>query len=146
MSLPTVTIVGTVRFKETKHLPSGKQITSLMVSCSEKKKDGSYDNLNIKAEFWEKSAQFVEQYFQDGSPIIVTGKLITNEFESNGQKRREIKFHFPQASFVPKEREQQSAPKGYNHSGDNMNQPPMSETYTGNNSDIPVEIDDGILF
>ena len=104
MSLPTVSIVGTVKFKETKILPSGKQVTSITVSCSEKRKDGSWDNLNIKAEFWEQSAKFVDQYFQDGSPIIVTGKLVTNSYEVQGQKRNEIKFHFPQASFVPTQR------------------------------------------
>jgi len=103
MSLPHVTIAGNVKFKETKVLSSGKQVTSMMISCSDKRKDGQYDNLNIKAEFWEQDSKFVDQYFQDGSPIIVTGKLITNTFESNGAKRHEIKFHFPKASFVPKQ-------------------------------------------
>ena len=102
MALPTVTIIGTVKFMETKFLQSGKQVTSLMVSCSDKRKDGTYDNLNIKAEFWEASAKFVNDFFNDGDPIIVTGKLITDSFETNGQKRHDIKFHFPQANFVPK--------------------------------------------
>ena len=106
MGLPTVTITGNVKFKETKVLSSGKQVTSLVVSCSDKRKDGNYDNLNIKAEFWEQSAKFVDQYFQDGSPISVTGKLVTNTYESNGQKRSEIKFMFPQASFIPKDQSQ----------------------------------------
>ena len=102
MSLPTVTIIGTVKFMETKFTQSGKQVTSLTVSCSDKNKDGTYSNLNIKADFWEKSAEFVNNHFRDGEPIVVTGKLITNSWEQDGTKRYEIKFHFPQAGFVPK--------------------------------------------
>ena len=100
--LPTITVIGNVKYMETKVLQSGKQVTSLVVSCSEKRKDGNWDNLNIKAEFWENSAKFVNDYFNDGDVIVVTGKLITNSYETNGQKRSEIKFHFPQASFLPK--------------------------------------------
>ena len=100
--LPTITVIGNVKYMETKVLQSGKQVTSLVVSCSEKRKDGNWDNLNIKAEFWENSAKFVNDYFNDGDVIVVTGKLITNSYETNGQKRSEIKFHFPQASFPPK--------------------------------------------
>ena len=100
--LPTITVIGNVKYIDTKVLQSGKQVTSLVVSCSEKRKDGNWDNLNIKAEFWENSAKFVNDYFNDGDVIVVTGKLITNSYETNGQKRSEIKFHFPQASFPPK--------------------------------------------
>ena len=100
--LPTITVIGNVKYIDTKVLQSGKQVTSLVVSCSEKRKDGNWDNLNIKAEFWENSAKFVNDYFNDGDVIVVTGKLITNSYETNGQKRSEIKFHFPQASFLPK--------------------------------------------
>ena len=119
MALPTVTIIGTVKFMETKMLQSGKQVTSLTVSCSEKKKDGTYDNLNIKADFWEKSAEFVNNFFNDGDPIIVTGKLITNSYEVNGAKKYEIKFHFPQASFVPKPQQSNNAQtnQGYQQQG-----------------------------
>ena len=108
--LPVVTVVGNVKFMETKFTSSGSQVTSLVVSCSEKKKDGEYENLNIKAEFWNKTAEFVNNYFNDGDPIIVTGKLVTNSWEQDGQKRHEIKFLFPTASFVPKAKDGNAQP------------------------------------
>ena len=114
MSLPTITVIGNVKFMETKFTQSGTQVTSLVVSASDKNKDGNYDNLNIKAEFWGKQAEFVNQYFNDGDVIIVTGRLITNSWtDQNGGKRHEIKFHFPSASFPPKARQQQAQPQQY---------------------------------
>ena len=136
MSLPHVTIIGTVKFMETKFLPSGKQLTSLTVSCSEKRKDGSWDNLNIKAEFWEAADKFVNDFFQYGSPIIVKGKLITNSYETNGQKRHDIKFHFPQASFVPNDKAAQEQPQQEQQT-QQYRQPPEIVRET-----IPAPIDD----
>jgi len=122
--LPTITVIGNVKYMETKVLQSGKQVTSLVVSCSEKRKDGNWDNLNIKAEFWEKSATFVNDFFNDGDVIVVTGKIITNSFETNGQKRSEIKFHFPQASFPPKVQNNNSQS---NNNQTNYQQPQQQE-------------------
>jgi single-strand DNA-binding protein len=111
MSLPTLTVIGNVQKIETRQTQSGKNITTVNVSCGEKKKDGEYDNLYIKADFWEKQSDFVSQYFKEGDVIVVTGKLVTtNYMKQDGTKVYETKFQFPQASFAPKAKE--SAPMG----------------------------------
>ena len=106
MSLPTITVIGNVQKIETKQTQSGKSITSMNVSCGEKNAKGEYDNLYIKAEFWEKNSEFVSKYFKEGDAIIVTGKLVTTNYTAqDGKKVYETKFMFPQASFVPKSKD-----------------------------------------
>jgi single-stranded DNA-binding protein len=107
MSLPIITVTGNVRKIETKQA-GNKNITKVNVSCGQKKKDGTWDNLYITAEFWEKGSDFVSQHFREGSAITVTGKLYTNTYsKSDGTKVYENKFMFPEASFVPKDQEAQ---------------------------------------
>jgi single-stranded DNA-binding protein len=58
---------------------------------------------------WDKQAEFVNQYFQDGSVAIVTGKLYTNVYEKqDGSKVYENKLLFPSVSFAPKDKAGQS--------------------------------------
>lgn len=104
MSLPTITVVGELKYIETKHLPSGKQLTSFQVSCSEKNIKGEWENLYLKGEVWGKSSEFVSKYFNNGSVAVVTGKLYTNTYDKNGTKVYENKLLFPQVSFLPKDK------------------------------------------
>lgn len=102
--LPIITVIGNVQKIETRQTTSGKSVTSMSVSCGEKNAKGEYDNLYIKADFWEKQSDFVSKYFNEGSTIAVTGKLVTTNYtKQDGTKVYETKFLFPQASFLPKE-------------------------------------------
>tara|TARA_R110001632_G_scaffold232966_1_gene375685 strand:+ start:875 stop:1288 length:414 start_codon:yes stop_codon:yes gene_type:complete len=117
MSLPIISICGNLKRIESKFLPSGKQLVSFQVECSEKNAKGEWENLYIKGEVWEKSAKFVEQYFKEGSAAIVTGKLVTNVYEKqDGSKVYENKFLFPNVTFAPKDKEvqQQTQQQPYN--------------------------------
>jgi single stranded DNA-binding protein len=155
MSLPTVTVIGNVKFMETKFTQNGKQVTSLVVSCSDKNKDGNYDNLNIKADFWGKQAEFINKYFKDGDAIIVTGKIVANTWEQNGVKRSEIKFHFPSASFVPKVQQQSNNSQAnmqqqYQQPQQVQQQAPVYEYQNSQGRTVPppqqpqqVQVDDG---
>ncbi len=123
--LPTITIISNVQKIETRQTQSGKSITTVNVSCGDKNSKGEWENLYIKADFWEKQSDFVSQYFKEGSAIIITGKLVnTNYTKQDGTKVYETKFLFPQASFVPKDKDAQpmQAP-----SNDNYSQPAPSE-------------------
>ena len=107
MSLPILTFVGTIQKMETRTTQSGKAVTSLNLSAGEKNAKGEYDNLYIKADFWEKQSIFVSQYFKEGDTIIVTGKLVTTNYtKADNTKVYETKFLFPSASFVPKPKDQ----------------------------------------
>jgi len=114
--LPTITVIGNLKRVEYKQLPSGKALTKFQIECAEKNAKGEWTNLYLSGECWEKSAEFVNQYFRDGSPAIVTGKLYTNVYEKqDGSKVYENKLLFPNVSFAPKDKsEQQSqAPQQY---------------------------------
>lgn len=105
--LPIITVTGNVQRIETKQV-GDKNLTSLTVSCGDKNKKGEYDNLYIKAEFWGDASNFVSKYFKDGSAISVSGKLYTNSYtKPDGARVFETKFLFPQASFVPKDKDAQ---------------------------------------
>lgn len=116
MSLPTITVIGNLKRIETKFTQSGKQVTNFTVECAEKNAKGEYQNLYLKGECWDKQAEFVNQYFRDGSVAIVTGKLYTNVYEKqDGAKAYETKLLFPSVSFAPKDKvdaqPQQQAPQ-----------------------------------
>jgi len=122
--LPTIEITGNISKIQTKFLPSGKQLTSFQIECSEKNKNGEWNNLYIKGECWEKSAEFVSKYFKDGDVAIVTGKLFTNVYDKqDGSKAYENKFLFPNVSFPPKAKDSQS---------NNQHQPSSQPQENGN--------------
>ena len=114
--LPTITVIGNLKRVEMKYTQSGKAVTKFQIECAEKNKNGEWTNLYLSGECWEKSAEFVNQYFNDGSPAIVTGKLYTNIYEKqDGTKVYENKLLFPNVSFAPKDKSdsvQSQAPQG----------------------------------
>lgn len=105
MSLPTITVVGNMKRIELKYTPNGKSVCSFQLECAEKNAKGEWVNLYLKGECWEKQAEFVNQYFQDGSVAIVTGKLFTNVYKKqDGTNAYEVKLLFPSVSFAPKDK------------------------------------------
>ena len=102
MSLPTITLIGTLGRLQTTHTTTGKEVTKFQIECSEKNAKGEYDNLYLKGEVWEKASQFLNSYFKEGDVAVLTGKLITNIYEKNGAKVYENKLSFLSISFPPK--------------------------------------------
>ena len=130
MSLPTLTIIGTLGRLQTTHTSTGKEVTKFQIECSEKNAKGEYDNLYLKGEVWEKASQFLNQYFKEGDVAVVTGKLITNVYEKNGAKVYENKLSFPTISFPPKAKASQSQ------------QPQQYQKQVANIPELDVDIDD----
>lgn len=70
---------------ELKTTQTGKEVVSITVACND-----NYDRektyfFTVKA--WQKTAVFISQYFHKGDMILVSGDLVTNEYEKDGQKR-----------------------------------------------------------
>jgi single-strand DNA-binding protein len=60
---------------------------------------------------WDKTGEFVNQYFTKGSPIIVEGRLDQRQYETKeGQKRYAVEVVVSQAHFCGKKEE--SVPEG----------------------------------
>lgn len=105
MSLPTITVIGNMKRIELKYTQNGKAVCKFQVECADKNAKGEWTNLYLAGECWEKQAEFVNQYFRDGSVAIVTGKLYTNVYENkDGKKVYENKLLFPNVSFAPKDK------------------------------------------
>ena len=103
MGLPTTTAIGNIQKIETRQTPTGKNVTKISLSCGQKNSKGEWDNLYIDGTFWEKQSDFVSQYFKEGDAIEITGKLVTTNYtNSSGVKVYKTEFLFPQASFLPK--------------------------------------------
>ena len=111
MALPIVSIFGNINKIELKYLPSGKALCSYKIECSEKNSKGEWENLYIDGVSFEKSAEFINQYFKDGDACIATGKLITEVYEKDGKKVYTIKLKFPQIQFAPKSKNVDSGVK-----------------------------------
>ena len=123
--LPTITVIGNLNKIETKFTQNGKQVTKFKVECAEKNKKGEWINLYLDGEVWDKSAEFVNQYFKDGSVAIVTGKLYTNVYEKqDGSKVYQNKLLFPNVSFAPKEKNKDNQS---NNSQANYQQPQQQQ-------------------
>lgn len=138
--LPTITVIGNLKRIETRFLPNGKQLTKFQVECAEKGKDDKWTNLYLSGECWEQQAKFVDQYFKDGSPAIVTGKLFTNVYEKqDGTKVYENKLLFPSVSFVPKDKSEQQPSQGQGYQKD----PTLPTHQNGGQQRIPeIDIDE----
>ena len=157
MSLPTITIIGNLKRIETKFTQSGKQVTKFQIECAEKNAKGEWTNLYLSGECWDKAAAFVNQYFNDGSPAIVTGKLYTNIYEKqDGTKVYENKLLFPNVSFAPKDKSDQNSqpsqgyqqqPQQQTQGYQQQRQVPTSYETIPNNQQMPqqppvIDIDD----
>lgn len=143
MSLPTITVIGNLKRLELKYIPSGKALCTFQIECSEKNSKGEWTNLYLKGECWDKSAEFVNQYFKEGSAAIVTGKLFTNVYEKqDGSKVYENKLLFPSVSFAPKDKadnQSQQQPQ------DNKYTPPVKGN-DGSQQKIPeIDIDENSI-
>ena len=86
------------RDPELRYIPSGTAVCELGLAVSRKyrTKDGEQreETLFINVTCWDKTAEFVGENFHKGRPIIVEGRLKSDEWEdkNTGQKRTKIEI------------------------------------------------------
>lgn len=51
-----------------------------------KNKDGNYDSDFFNFTIWGNQAEYLEKYSKKGDKIIISGKLLNNNYEKNGEK------------------------------------------------------------
>lgn len=142
MGLPIVSMVGNVKRPELKYSASGKAVHRFQLECSEKDKNGNWENLYIKVTTFGDTAEFVNRFFHEGSVAVVSGKLKTEVWESqDGKKNYEITFKFPSVDFAPKDKTAPQAPQSYQKpqsSGQAYNQTQQQQNASyGNQGAIP---------
>jgi single-strand DNA-binding protein len=95
MSLPTMTIVGTVTADpELRFIPSGAAVANFTVAANERRKNkdtGEWEDGSatfIRCNVWRQHAENVAESLTRGMRVIVTGRLKQREYQtSEGEKR-----------------------------------------------------------
>lgn len=83
--LNSVNIMGRlVADPELKSTQTGKNVVRIRIACDKDMRDGT-DFFDVVA--WNKTAEFVSNYFRKGQTIVVVGRLGTHSYEVDGQKR-----------------------------------------------------------
>lgn len=102
MALNHSTIMGRlVADPELRRTQSGKSVVSFTIACDKPGKDNGADFIPCVA--WDKTADFINQYFTKGNPIAIEGRLSSRQYETNeGQKRKVLEVVVSQAHFCGK--------------------------------------------
>ena len=94
-----------VRDPELRRTNTGKAVTSFTIACDKPGKDNGASFIDCVA--WEKTAEFIDNYFIKGSAIIVEGRLESRQYETkDGQKRTVTEVVVTQAHFCEKKKEE----------------------------------------
>ena len=83
---------------EIKQTPSGVSVANFTVAWSEKYKEVETKCFQ-RCKAWRSTADFIGKYFAKGQEIEVVGKVITEQWEKDGQKRSEQVLTVKEAHF-----------------------------------------------
>ena len=105
---------------ELKQTNSGVQVVNFRAAWSEKYKEKE-NKLFIECKAFGAQAEFIGKYFRKGQEICLEGKLNTEEWETDGQKRSKIVLMVQNAHFCGKREESNnSAPNTTSFDTDNL--------------------------
>ena len=97
------------RDPELRRTNTGKAVCSFTIACDKPGKDAGASFIDCVA--WDKTAEFVNNYFMKGDAIIVEGRLETRQYETkDGQKRTATEVVVSQAHFCEKKKEAAEKP------------------------------------
>jgi single-strand DNA-binding protein len=102
-SFNRVTLIGNLtRDPEVRVTTSGKKIVGFGIACGRKTAQ-SEEVMFIDCQAWEKTGEFVEQYFKKGKPILLEGALKLEQWEdkTTGQKRSKHIVNVEKVHFLP---------------------------------------------
>ena len=97
------------RDPELRRTNTGKAVCSFTIACDKPGKDAGASFIDCVA--WDKTAEFVNNYFMKGDAIIVEGRLETRQYETkDGQKRTATEVVVSQAHFCEKKKDAEEKP------------------------------------
>lgn len=111
-----ITIMGRLTADtELRRTNTGKAVCSFTIACDKPGKDNGASFIPCVA--WEKTGEFINQYFSKGSAIVLEGRIESRQYETkDGQKRTVLELVASQAHFCGK-KEDNSAPKNDSFGG-----------------------------
>ena len=121
-----------VRDPELRRTNTGKAVVSFSLAVDKQGRDAGASFIDFVA--WDKTGEFINQYFTKGSPIVVEGRLETRQYETkDGQKRTATEIVVTQAHFYGKKEE-----KTDEYTGFVKNAPaPEYSILDGNDAELP---------
>ena len=99
------TIMGRLtRDPELRRTNSGKAVCSFTIACDKPGKDSGASFIDCVA--WEKTAEFINNYFGKGALIVLEGRLESRQYETkDSQKRTVLEVVVTQAHFCERKKE-----------------------------------------
>lgn len=83
---------------------SGKAVVSFDIACDKPGRDNGASFIPCVA--WEKTGEFINNYFTKGSAIVVEGRIESRQYDTkDGQKRTVLELVVSQAHFCGKKEE-----------------------------------------
>ena len=136
-----VIIVGNLgNDPEVRHLPDGNAVTNISVATSETWKDKNSGEKRESTEwhrivFFRGLAEVAGNYLKKGSKVYVEGKLVTRQWEKDGQKHYSTEVHAREMQMLDSRGEGgQQNQNQQNQNPGNKTPPPEDETF---DDDIP---------
>ena len=96
---------------EVKQTQGGIPYANFTVAWSEKYKEKE-DKCFLTCKAWRGTAEFLGKYFGKGSELIVEGRLITEEWEKDGQKQSRVVLEADKVHFAGKKADNAGGDKG----------------------------------
>lgn len=144
MSIPTISdIAGIIATPELKHTNSGKAILSVRLAFNDSKYDEQQSKwvnsktFYVDGQAWEQTAERLYDQLQQGDQVYVTGRIETQQWEKDGEKKSKPVLNIQTARKLAKnesgggqQRPQQQAQGGWGNQ-----QKPSSAGTWGNGPD-----------
>ena len=136
MALNHVTIHGRfARDPELRRTQTGKAVASFTLAVDKQGKDNGASFIPCVA--WDKTGEFVSNYFQKGNAILVEGRVESRDWtDKDGNKRTTLEVVVSQAHFCEKK---ETAPKADNYAkNDNhFTKPTQFTMLSGDDAELP---------
>lgn len=109
---------------ELRHTPQDVAVATFTIATNEgKDRDGKELTQFIRCEAWRSDAETISKWLGQGSPIIITGRIISDSWEKDGEKRystfvRVSRWEFAQRE--PKGADDAAPAGGFEEMGDDL--------------------------
>ena len=131
----TVTLLGNmVRDPELSYTPNGKAVCKFALAVSNKYKDKDKKEVDkplfVDIVVWNKQAESTAQYMRKGSPILIVGRMVLDQWEDDaGQRHYKHKVVARQVIFIGGKKNdiQDTGPGGAVPESEEASQPPLEE-------------------
>jgi single-strand DNA-binding protein len=107
-----VVIKGRIaRMDDLRYTQSGTAVISFSVAVDRRfSKEKEADFINVTA--WQKTAEFIAQYFTKGQEILINGRLQVSSYDKDGEKRYKTEVIADNVEFCGSKKQENASPFG----------------------------------